>query len=321
VAVHPSGKFLYAANEAGKASTVSAFAVDAKSGKLTLLNQLPSLGEDPCYLSFDKTGKYVLVANYSSGTIAVFPILADGRLGEHTAMLKDQGTTGPHKNQEGPHAHWIETSESNGLVFVADLGLDRVMTYRFNSVKASLGAMPTPGPQQPFVQNALELSPGTGPRHVAISKVRNFRRFLYVLGELDSTITVFGTTKEGIFEGAIQKVPTLPKGFTGRNDAAEIALNPNGKFLYTSNRGEDTIVIFSIDPTTGTLTFVARVPTGGKEPRHFAIAPSGKYLLAENQYSNNIVVFKIDPATGGLTPTGQVVEVPSPVNIGFLTEE
>src|SRR5712692_10499103 len=146
VAVHPSGKFLYAANEAGKAGSVSAFAVDAKSGKLTLLNQLPSLGEDPCYLSFDKTGKYVLVANYTSGTIAVFPILADGRLGEHISLMKDQGATGPNKErQEAPHAHWIETSMGNGMVFVADLGLDRMMTYEFDPVKGTLGAMPAAG--------------------------------------------------------------------------------------------------------------------------------------------------------------------------------
>jgi 6-phosphogluconolactonase len=322
VAVHHSGKYLYAANEAGKASTVSAFAVDAKSGKLTPLNHIPSLGEDPCYLSLDKTGKYVLVANYSSGTIAVFPILADGRLGEHTALLKDQGATGPNKeHQKGPHAHWIETSMGNGMVFVADLGLDRVMTYKFDSVKGTLGAMPAAGPHQPFVQNALELSPGTGPRHVAISKVTDFRQFLYVLGELNSTITVFGTTKEGIFGGAIQKVPMLPAEFSERNDAAEIEIHPSGKFLYASNRGHDSIAIFAIGPVKGTLSFVARVPTGGKEPRHFAIDPSGKYLLAENQFSNNIVVFKIDPATGGLTPTGQVVEVPSPVDIAFFPME
>jgi 6-phosphogluconolactonase len=319
VAVHPSGKFLYAANEAGKASTVSAFAIEAKSGKLTLLNQLPALGEDPCYLSFDRTGKYVFVANYTSGNVVVFPISAYGKVGAATANVRDEGKPGPNKErQEGPHAHWIEASMGNGIVFVADLGLDRVMTYKFDSAKGSLGAMPAPGPQQPFVQNALELSPGTGPRHATISEVRNFRRFLYVLGELDSTITVFGATKEGIFGAAIQKVPMLPKDFSGRNDAAEIAVHPSEKFLFTSNRGEDTIVIFSIEPTKGTLTFGARVRTGGKEPRHFAIDPSGKYLLAENQFSNNIVVFRIDPATGGLTPTGQVVEVPSPVNIAFL---
>src|SRR6202158_3821310 len=139
VAVHPGGKFLYAANEAGKASAVSAFAVDAKSGKLTLLNQIPSLGEDPCYLSFDKTGKYLLVANYSSGTIAVFPISADGRLGEHTALVKDQGATGPNKErQEAPHAHWIETSAHNQLVYVADLGLDRILIYKFHAATRSL---------------------------------------------------------------------------------------------------------------------------------------------------------------------------------------
>ncbi len=322
VAVHPNGKYAYAANEAGKASTVSAFAVDAKSGRLTLLNQMPALGEDPCHLSFDKTGKYLLVANYSSGTIAVFPILADGRLGEHTALVKDQGATGPNKErQEAPHAHWIVPSEGNAFVYVADLGLDRVMTYKFDTVKGSLGVMPAPSPEQPFVQNALELSPGTGPRHAAISKATDFRRFLYVLGELDSTITVLGTTKEGIFGGPIQKIPMLPKGFSGRNDAAEIALHPSGKFLYTSNRGEDTIAIFSIDPAKGTLTFVTRVPTGGKEPRHFAIDPSGNYLLAENQLSDTIVVFKIDLATGGLTSTGQVVEVPSPVDLTFVAAQ
>src|SRR6267143_4135284 len=147
VAVHPSGKFLYAANEAGKASTVSAFAIDKKNGKLTLLNQLPSLGDDPCYLSFDKTAKYVLVANYSSGTIVVFPILADGRLGESTALVKDRGATGPNKErQDGPHAHWIETSVNNGSVYVADLGLDRVLIYWFDSSRGALGAPPQPGP-------------------------------------------------------------------------------------------------------------------------------------------------------------------------------
>src|SRR5207253_8613924 len=172
VAVHPSGKFLYAANEAGKASTVSAFAVDGKSGKLTLLGQIPSLGEDPCYLSFDKTGKYVLVANYSSGTIAVFPILADGRLGEHTALAKDQGVTGPNKErQDSPHAHWIETSWHNLFAYVADLGLDRVLVYEFDAATGSLTQ-----PVSPLVGHKSEsprftsLNPGTGPRHVVLSR-------------------------------------------------------------------------------------------------------------------------------------------------------
>ncbi|HKV62031.1 MAG TPA: lactonase family protein [Candidatus Acidoferrum sp.] len=312
VAVHPSGKYAYAANEAGKASTVSAFALDAKSGRLTLLNQMPALGEDPCYLSFDKSGKYVLVANYSSGTIVVFPILADGRLGEHTALMKDQGATGPNKErQEAPHAHWIETTAGNHFVYVADLGLDRVLIYKFDATKGLLTA------GESSDSFSAQLNPGAGPRHVAFGPGG---RFMYVLSELQSSVTVFANEAQETYR-SVQQIPTLPKGFSGRNDAAEITVDPSGTFLYTSNRGEDTITIFSIDPGKGTLTFVARVPTGGKEPRHFAIDPSGKFLLAENQHSNNIVVFKINAATGGLTPTGQVVEVPSPVDLTFVTAE
>ncbi len=324
VAVHPSGKFLYAANEAGKASAVSAFAIDKKNGKLTLLNQLPSLGEDPCYLSFDKTGKYLFVANYTSGTIAVFPILADGLLGEHTAMVKDQGATGPNKErQDGPHAHWMEATAHNHFVYVADLGLDRVLIYKFDAAKGSLTPdVPQLSKEPPDKATAPDpfsatLNPGAGPRHVAFGPGG---RFMYALGELQSTVTVFANDAQNTYR-SVQQISTLPKDFSGRNDAAEISVHPNGKFLYASNRGHESIAVFAIDPVRGTLTFVAHVPTGGKEPRHFAIDPSGKYLLAENQLSNNIVVFKIAPATGGLTPTGQVVEVPSPVDLAFLPQQ
>src|SRR5947207_10683376 len=319
IAVHPGGKYLYAANEAGKASTVSAFAVDVKSGKLTLLNQIPSLGEDPCYLSFDKTGKYVLVANYSSGTIAVFPILADGRLGEHTALAKDQGPTGPNKErQEAPHAHWIEAAAHNQFVYVADLGLDRVLIFKFDATSGSLTpAEPLTAKAPPLNPLSATLHPGAGPRHAAFAPGG---KFMYVLGELQSTATVCANDAEGAYR-IVQQISTLPKGFAGRNDAAEIAVHPNGKFLYASNRGHESIAIFAIDARSGTLTFVGHVLTGGKEPRNFAIDPSGQYLLAENQLSNNIVVFKIDPATGGLTPTGQVVEVPSPVDLAFWPSE
>jgi 6-phosphogluconolactonase len=307
VAVHPGGKYLYAANEAGKASTVSAFAVDGKSGKLTLLNQMPSLGEDPCYLSFDKTGKYVLIANYSSGTVAVFPILADGRLGEHTAMVKDQGTTGPNKeHQGGPHAHWIETSPDNRFVLVADLGLDEVLVYKFDATSGTLT------PNEPAF---ARLKAGSGPRHAVFYPNG---KFVFAVSELSSTATSFAyDVKKGTLKET-GTASTLPPGFSGRNDVAETAVHPNGKFLYVSNRGNDSIAILSIDPGNRTLAPAGGIPAGGKEPRHFAIDPSGKYLLAENQFSNNVVVFKIDPATGGLTPTGQVVEVPSPVNLTFL---
>ncbi len=321
VAVHPRGKYLYAANEAGKASSVSAFAVDAKSGKLALLNQMPSLGEDPCYLSFDKTGNYLLVANYSSGTIAVFPILLDGRLGEHTALVKDQGATGPNKErQEAPHAHWIEASLDDRSVYVADLGLDRVLRYGFNATNGTLSTAPVESNwSHSVLDRSAKLARGMGPRHAAFS--RNGVD-MYVLGELQSTVTAFHMIgPDDSVPTAFQRISALPKGFSGRNEAAEIALHPSGKFLYTSNRGNDTIAVFNVQQRGGRLSLAANIPTGGKEPRHFAIDPSGKYLLAENQFSNNIVVFKIDAATGGLIPTGQVVEVPSPVDIAFLPED
>jgi len=310
VAVRPNGKFLYAVNEAGKSSMVSAFALDAKTGKLKPLNQLPALGEDPCYLSFDKTGKFVLVANYSSGNAAVFPILPDGRLGEHTALVQHTGSLGPNKErQEAPHAHWFETSPDNRFALAVDLGLDEVLVYKFDAAKGTLS------PNDPPFE---KLPPGSGPRHIAFRPDGNF---LYVISELRSTVTTFHYVKGTGILHEIQTVSTLPKEFGGRNDTAEITVHPSGKFLYASNRGHDSIAIFAIEPEKGTLTFTARVLTGGKEPRHFTIDPSGNYLLAENQLSNSVVVFKIDLANGGLTPTGQVTEVPSPVDLTFVAAE
>jgi 6-phosphogluconolactonase len=323
VAVHPNGKYLYSVNESGKASTVSAFAIDRQSGKLTLLNQLSALGEDPCHLSFDRTGKYLLVANYTSGNVVVFPILADGKLGSATSAQEDSGPLGPNKNrQEGPHAHWIATALDNHSVYVADLGLDRVLVYQFDATKGLLTpAVPpyslppdAPGVQVPI---AAPVAPGTGPRHVALS---GDGHFMYVLGELNSTVTVFPGGTRTVYQ-YIQTIPMLPANFSGRNDAAEIEIHPSGKFLYASNRGHDSIVAYAIDPESGTLTQVGDIPTGGKEPRHFAIDPTGNFLLAENQLSDTIVEFRIDPATGKLTSTGETLRVPAPVCITFLPLE
>jgi len=310
VAVHPNGKFLYAANESGKSSMVSAFSIDSGSGKLTLLNQLPALGEDPCYLSFDKTAKYVFVANYTSGNVVVFPIGGDGKLGAATANVRDAGKLGPNKErQEGPHAHWIETTPDNRFALVADLGLDDVLVYRFDAATGALTA------NQPAF---AKLKPGAGPRHLAI---HTKGKFAFVANELNSTATAFSfDAKKGSLK-EIAAASTLPSGFAGRNDVAEIAVHPNGKFLYVSNRGNDSIAIFSIDPGKGTLTPIGGTPTGGKEPRHFTFDPSGKFLLAENQLSDTIVLFRVDAATGQLTPTGDSVSVPSPVDMVFLPQD
>jgi 6-phosphogluconolactonase len=316
--IHPNGKWIYSANESGKQSTVSAFSIDAKSAKLTQLNQLPALGEDPCYLSFDKSGKYLFVANYTSGNVVVFPILPDGKLGEHTAVVKDAGTLGPNKErQEAPHAHWIESSLDNRSVYVADLGLDRVLRHQFDEVKGTLST----GPARSSYSNSLldlsaKLAPGTGPRHVVFSRDGIH---MYVLGELQSTVTAFHAVGfDDFVPTSFQRISALPKRFSGRNDAAEIALHPSGKFLYTSNRGDDSIAVFNVQRRGGRLTLAANVPTGGKEPRHFAIDPSGRFLLAENQNSNSIVVFRINPETGALSQVSIAEGVPSPVCLVFF---
>jgi 6-phosphogluconolactonase len=309
VAIHPNGKYVYAANESGPQSTVTAYALDASSGRLTQLNQLPSLGEDPCYLSFDRTGKYLFVANYTSGTVAVFPILADGKLGEHTALVNDTGTLGPNTDrQEHSHAHWVQASADNRFVFVSDLGLDAILSFRFDAAKGTL----TPN-DPPFAK----LAPGSGPRHMAFSPNG---KFAYVLSELSSTVTAFSYDGSKGVLSQFQIISTRGAQTSGRNDTAEVAVDPSGKWLFASNRGLDTISVFSIDPSKGTLTSAANFPTGGKEPRHFAIDPSGHFLLAENQNTNSIVVFRVDPARGSLTKVSETGDIPSPVCLSFVPQ-
>ncbi len=322
LAVAPGGKFLYAVNELQKykgesSGGVTAFALDRKTGKLTELNEVASRGADPCYISFDRTGKYLLVANYTGGNVAVFPVSPDGRVGEASSVEEDKGELGPNKErQEHSHAHWIEVSARNRFAYVADLGLDRVLIYKFDASKGTL----TPGDSPAAGKGAKDFfsataAPATGPRHVAFS---SDGKFMYVLGELDSTVTVFANDKETF--RSIQKISALPAGFSGRNDAAEIVIHPSGKFLYTSNRGDDSIATFAIDRSTGKLTFVQRVSTEGKEPRNFAVDPSGARLLVANQNSGNVVEFKIDSATGKLVSQGEVAKVPAPVCLVFVPE-
>jgi 6-phosphogluconolactonase len=319
LAIDPTRHFLYAVNEIQKykdasSGGVSAFAVASEkgsgpTGKLQLLNEVASRGADPCYIAFDKTGKYALVANYTGGSIAVFPVQPDGHIGDASAFVQHVGSSVNHERQEGPHAHWIETTPDNRFAIAVDLGLDKLLVYRFDEKKGTLAANDPP---------YAKLDPGAGPRHLAFSPNG---KFAYVVNELQSTITAFAYDGR---KGELQKlktVSTLPKDFSGNNDTAEIKVHPSGKFLFASNRGHDTIALFSIDSKTGALTLVDHFPTQGKTPRNFEIDPSGKFLFVANQETNNIVVFQITPSTGRLTATKQTVEVPAPVCLKFMAVE
>jgi 6-phosphogluconolactonase len=314
LAVHPNGKYLYAVNEistfnGGAGGAVSAFSINAKTGALKFLNQVPTRGAGPCHVSLDKNGAYVLVANYDGGSIASFAVHDDGSLGTASGFVQHSGSGPDKERQEGPHAHWIGTSPDNRFALAVDLGLDQVIVYGFDSSK---------GIFTPMLSGFAKVKPGAGPRHLAFHPNG---KFAYVLSEMDSSVTVFSyQAKNGAFS-SLETISALPKDYAGRKEAAEIAVDPSGKFLYTSNRGHDSMAIFEINPAKGTLKSLGQVLSGGQTPRHFAIDPTGNYLLAENQESNNIVVFHIDPATGNLTPTGQTIEVPSPVCITFVAAQ
>ena len=311
--VHPNHRFLYAVNEVSnyqgeKSGAVSAFAIDRSTGKLTLLNQVASRGGDPCYISFDKTGKYVLVANYAGGSVAIFPVMDDGRLGEASAFIQHSGHGTNPQRQEAPHAHSVDLSPDNRFALVDDLGLDETLIYRFDSTKGSLAAGPQSNPAP------AKAEPGAGPRHLAFHPNGNFA---YVINEMASAVSAFrydATTGE---LKKLQTISALPKTFSGHSEAAEIQVHPSGRFLYASNRGQDSIAVFAIDKNLGTLTPIEYVSTKGANPRHFEIDPTGSLLFAANEKSDNIVVFQVNSQTGRLTPTGKVLEVSQPVCIKF----
>jgi len=311
LAIDPSGRFLYAVNEVqnykgASSGAVSSFGIDQQNAKLSPLNEVPSRGADPCYITFDKTGKFALIANYTGGSVAVFPVRPNGDIGESSAFVQHTGSSINKERQAGPHAHWIETTPDNRFAIAVDLGLDKLLVYRFDATKGSL----TPN-DPPYAS----LDPGAGPRHLAFHPNG---KLAYVVNELQSTITAFTYDPS---RGTLQKlntISTLPKNFTGVNDTAEIHVHPSGKFLYASNRGHDSIALFSIDGRTGALTLVDHFPTQGKTPRDFDIDPTGKFLFVANQGTNNIVVFRIDLNNGKLTPTGQILQVPSPVCLKFV---
>ncbi|MBP7935855.1 MAG: lactonase family protein [Phycisphaerae bacterium] len=311
LSVHPNGRFLFAAGEldafAGKRTgAVSAFSIAADSGKLNLLNQQPSGGRGPCHLTVDRTGRYVLVANYSSGSVAVLPVAADGMLGEPTATVQHQGS-GPNRGrQEGPHAHSINLSADGRFAVAADLGVDKLFVYRFDPARGSLTANEPP---------AGLVAPGSGPRHFAFHPDG---RHAYVINELTSTVAAFDYDPKAGTLREIQTLSALPAGWSGRSFAAHILVHPSGRSLYASNRGHDSIAVFAVDEKTGRLTVVGHESTQGKNPRNFGIDPFGAWLLAANQNSDSLVLFRVDPRTGRLEDRGIKAEVPSPVCVGFV---
>jgi 6-phosphogluconolactonase len=313
LAVHPSRPFLYAVNEVGsfagqKTGSVSAFAIDRASGLLALLNQQPSEGADPAHLVVDRDGRHVVVANYSGATVAVLPIEPDGRLRAPATVRRHEGSSVNRARQNEPHPHGIALDRANRFAYVTDLGLDKVLIYRFD---ASNGALD--GGAGAFAA----VRPGSGPRHIAIHPGG---RFAYVINEMACTVTAFGVDRDGGALRELATVSTLPPGQAVARgySTAEIAVHPSGRFLYGSNRGHDTIAVFAIDASSGSLTLVEHEPTQGRTPRGFGIEPEGTHLIVGNQRSDSVVVMRIDAKTGALAPTGTSVTVGSPVSVEFV---
>ena len=323
--ISPNHKFLYAVSEdpsslgppLDHSSYVSAFAIDHTTGHLRLLNTVPASGTSTCFISMDRTGKYVLVSNFGSGSTSVIRVRDDGSLGELTAFMQDVGHSVNRSIQFEPHTHSVVVSPDNRYAIVSDLGTDKVLIFRFD---ARTGALSPPAP--PFVS----VYPGAGPRHFTFDPSG---RFGYQLSEMGGTVDVFAWDPSRGTLTPVQRAETIPHDFFGENHSAEIAIRPDGKFLYESNRrtqgeavrGPETIGVFAIDSKTGMLVPVEQVPSGGLSPRNFEIDPTGNFLLAANQLSNDIVIFHIDSSSGRLSRTGKQIRVDVPVCLKFVPAE
>jgi 6-phosphogluconolactonase len=314
----PQHRFLYAVTEMGQArgpdayktnGSISSFSIDRKTGALTFLNKIDSGGGGPCHLVVDKTGKMLFVANYGSGSVASFAIKPDGSIGERTGFDQHTGLSVDPARQKGPHAHAVVLSPDNRFLFVPDLGTDQIKIYRVDAAKGTF----TPN-DPPFAT----VKAGYGPRHFTFGRGA---KFAYAVCEMGSSVAVFSYDAAKGSLTPVQTISNLPLDFKGVDNSAEIEVDRSGRFLYASNRGNDSITVFAIDPVKGTLTQVQLVPTQGNMPRNFAIDPTGKYLIAANQKSNNMVVFSIDPKDGQLKPAGQTLDISSPVDILFVPAE
>jgi 6-phosphogluconolactonase len=311
LAFHPNHRLLYAVNELknynGEATgTLSAFTLDPRNGRLEFINKVATHGTDPCHVTVDATGKYAMVANFASGSVAVLPIREDGGLEEASEVIQHQGSSLDPVRQKGPHAHSLTLDASNRFAYVPDLGLDELMIYCFDAEAGSLKA---------HEQRSLNTKPGAGPRHFVFHP-DNIHA--YLINELDSTIVGLDYDGERGTVEEIQTVSTLPESFRGNSTCADILVDPTGHFLYATNRGHDSIAIYGIEGHTGKLTPVGHEPTGGRTPRNFTIDPGGNFLFAANQDSDTIVCFRIDHGSGRLTPTGEVTKAPTPVCLKIL---
>ena len=311
----PHHRFLYAATEMGdepgaktyqKNGTISSYSIDPKTGALTFLNKVDALGGGSCHLVVDKTSKMLFVANYGSGSVASFALKPDGSIGEKTGFDQHSGSSIDPARQKGPHAHAVVLSPDNRFLFVPDLGMDQIKIYRVDAAKGTFA------PNDPAF---VTVKAGLGPRHFTFGRGA---RFAYVVCEMGSSVVVFAYNPAKGSLTPVQTIANLPADFKGVDNSAEIAVGLSGRFLYASNRGNDSITVFAIDAVKGTLTRIQVEPTQGKIPRNFALDPSGQFLLAANQNSNQIVVFAINPTNGQLKPTGQVIDVAAPVSILFV---
>ena len=308
VAVSPDKKFVYAVNE-DDPGTVTAFSFNRSNGQLTQLNQQPSHGRHPCYITIDKNGKWVIVGNYSSGTIAVYPTNKDGSLGRATDSVLHEGSSVNSERQEAAHVHATVLSKNNKTLYVPDLGMDMVVMYNLDNKTGKLKEFSTP-----FVAT----EPGAGPRHIDIHPSG---KYAYLMEEMNGGVSVYKIENDG-FLSLLQNISALPRDFNGAVGSADIHVSPDGKFLYCSNRGEsNTIGIFSINQSNGQLNWIDHQSTLGKTPRNFNVDPTGNFLLVANQNSDEIVIFKRDKQAGLLTDTGKRINVSKPVCLKWIPVE
>lgn len=310
IAVSPDEKFVYSVEEDaannGKGGEITAFSFDKRTGTLSFLNRQPSGGDHPCYVSIDKTGKWVATGNYTSGSLSILPVEANGSLGAATTTIKHTGS-GPDKSrQNSPHVHGTFFSADNRFLLVPDLGIDKIMIYAFDEHSGKLTAA-----KQPFAQS----QPGSGPRHICFNPSNTFS---YLMEELGGTVVTY-RYKNGKLKRK-QRTSSMPAGDSSFAGSADIHVSPDGRFLYASNRADaNTIAVFSINQNNGRLTLIGHQSTLGKTPRNFNFDPAGNFLLVANQNSDQVVVFKIDKDTGLLTDTGKRIDVGKPVCLKWIS--